>query len=124
MAYDLILTILSGFITVIAAWGMQYIVRRQKEISNKSKEEISHIADLVKTEESKSRAASVEKLLEKIPSGLQIDEFSKKIEEVAARLTQAVPDRTEDFNAVENLINGYHEQALDQAKVQFWVIAQ
>lgn len=120
MVYDLLLTVISGLITVLAAVFMQYISRRQKESANKSKEEISHIADLVKTEESKTRAASVEKLLEKIPSGLQIDEFSRKIEEAALRLTQTIPAKPEDFDAVENLINGYHEQALEQAKVQFW----
>ncbi|MBU1320663.1 MAG: hypothetical protein KKG33_02955 [candidate division Zixibacteria bacterium] len=120
MEYEVFVSVIGALATVFAALASQYIFRRQRDIQRRKSEEITQLADLVRTEESKSRAGSVERLLEKIPSGLQLDEFNRKLEEIAVTFSQAIPTRTESYDAVENLINGYHEQALDQAKVQFW----
>lgn len=120
MVDEILKSVAAGLGALVIGLMVQYIARRQKEISKKSKEEITHIADIVQKEEAKTRAASLEKLLEKVPSGLQIDEFTRKIEEIATKFSQVEPRRSEEFSAVENLINGYHEQALEQAKVQFW----
>jgi hypothetical protein len=105
---------------VTAALLVQLLTRRQRERSKKVVEEAERIVDAVKYEDSAKRASSLEKLLDKLPSGLSGQEFLNKLERVALQLTTFTPVNPATSSAVENLINGYHEQALDQARAQFW----
>jgi len=120
MIENTIASIFATTFSILAAFIAQYIARKQKQLNKQSKEQIENIAKIVKKEEANRKSTSLAVLMKKLPSNLQMDDFTKKLEEISSQISSTAQQDQASSDAVENLINGYHEQALDQAKVQFW----
>ena len=78
------------------------------------------MAGLVVREESAKKAAVLERVVERIPVGLTPKQFEALVAEITARLPPSSGAALPTSGAVETLITNYHEQALAQAKAQFW----
>ncbi len=106
----------------MAAYVSVHLARKGKAKDKAEREDLDEIAKIAmaRREEVKSRA--VEALAEKLPPGLSAEELRKVIGSqirIGGDLVieQASPEEKE---LVEDLVNSYHQQALSQAKVQFW----
>jgi hypothetical protein len=56
-----------------------------------------------------------------MPQGISPEELDKKISEaVQANVASIAKNAKESLDFVSELVNGYHQQALSQARVQFW----
>ena len=85
------------------------------------RDELDELAKLAvaRREEAKSRA--VAELAEKLPAGLSAEEIQKAIGNqisIGSLIVNQTP--SEEKELVESLVNSYHQQALSQARVQFW----
>jgi hypothetical protein len=105
--------------TAAAAFAAERILgfRKTKQKPQPS-EDIAAIAETVRSEREGRKAAMAEVLAVQAMGENPTPERFREI--VQAAMLQI--DRTTDTvsKSVEQLINNYHEQALDQAKVQFW----
>jgi|ERR1051325_4270047 hypothetical protein len=120
MAFDVIINAGAAItVSLVAALFAQLTSRYQRDARRKMVEEAETIAGLVRAREAERKAVSVDMLLDKLPHGLSPDQFLSKLDEISAKAI-APPTQREEANAVEALINGYHEQALDQARAQLW----
>lgn len=117
MNIELLLSISTAMIGLIAAMATQLASMQMKRRRDRLVEEADVIARSVKSVEAAQRAKVVELTTERIPAGLSRAQFTELLEELARRVTAPPPDQRD---AIEKLISGYHEQALSQAKAQFW----
>ena len=75
----------------------------------------------VTTEEEARKAAVFGRAIDRIPVGLTTEQFEGLVRQITQLGFQAAPaEPTPASGAVETLITNYHEQALGQAKAQFW----
>jgi phosphate/sulfate permease len=119
-ASQLFIILVSGLITTLSGFLVTNFYNKKREQKKRHEMETSEIVEVIKKEESSKKASVTEKLLEKLPSGMSPTEFLATLERASLNfMTNEVP-KPEISGAVENLINNYHEQALEQAKVQFW----
>lgn len=114
-----ILTAVMGFVVSI------YTSRFEKGQKEKSFEQAKDIATALKAESQASRARTLELLAEKLPKTENPDELILSLEKLAVQIASrptndAHKNDSQGWGAVQNLINSYHVQALDQARVQFW----
>jgi hypothetical protein len=121
---DFLLTIsnslLVGIITVLVSYLGLYFSKRLKAKEKNNKKQIEDIAGILEKQEAQKVISITEKVLEKMPTGLKIEEFQNQLNEFAQIIAKFEKINSNEFHAVENLINSYHEQALEQAKIQFW----
>jgi hypothetical protein len=121
LAHQVVQSILAAFATVTAALVTQVIFRRQSSERKQAEMHAGKLAEMVKREAEIRRTAAVEQLLKRLPEGQQsVDTLFESLHRISTELSRAPPQPSAEFSAVENLIAGYHEQALNQAKVQFW----
>lgn len=122
---EVLLKVLAGFLepaiaTIAAALAANGILSFRYKTKQKRapSEEIAEIAETVRSEREGRKAAVAEALATQAMGENPSPERFREI--VQAVLIQL--DGTTDTvsKSVEQLINNYHEQALDQAKVQFW----
>lgn len=118
--YDLLMSIMAGLSTAFAAFFTQYLSRKRQKEKEIATKEIASIAEVLQREEASTKATVMERVVERIPVGLSKEQFSTLLGEIASRLPSQNTSSTATANAVENLVNNYHGQALNQAKVQFW----
>ena len=122
---DLLKTILFAFVTTILGYITSMVSKRYREKSEIEKEKAEKIADAVVAEAETSRARALEALAEKLPPASNVEELIKSLERVSLQLGE-IPARDEErrenssWSVVEDLVQSYHRQALEQAKVQFW----
>jgi hypothetical protein len=125
MGIEIIISALAAVATAIAGFTAQILARREREKSALEKQEAENIADAVAKEGELRRARALEALAEKLPASRNVGELEHTLEALSLRLQReslATPDNEEDvsWSVVEDLVQSYHRQALDQAKVQFW----
>ena len=113
-------SVMAGLATLLIAIFYQRIFRQRRTESSQQRDQLEVIAQAVQTEESARKAAVVERVVERIPIGLTAEQFSTLLQEIGNRIPPSPETRTAATSAVESLVNNYHEQALDQAKAQFW----
>lgn len=75
---------------------------------------------MMQRRDAERRAQLIESIVHKIPAGMTADEFLANLEPVASKLATVASTAQPEEAAVEGLVAAYHEQALDQAKIQFW----
>lgn len=117
---QLIGAILVTITTACVGYLVQLISKKQKQISDKSKEQADSIAKAIQNKEEAKKTETVAMLLEKLPSGLTAQSFLEKLQQIVSSAKDVSPIESKEELAVESLINSYHEQALNQARVQFW----
>lgn len=121
MGLEFLTTLLAGIATLLAAVVSQWVAIRFKKQSDLVKGEAERIAEVLKSEESARRAAALEAVVQKLPGEPEgAKEIEALLEKLVARVPLGAPVAGSVASAVENLISSYHEQALSQAKVQFW----
>jgi hypothetical protein len=116
---SLLASLVVGLFTLIGAYVARRSSAAQKHDDEKHREELEGIARTLHTEQVARKAATVERVIERIPIGLTREQFSELLTSVADRLPTPLPTGL-GLSAVESLINNYHEQALSQARAQFW----
>jgi len=114
-------SLIAGILTLMAAYVSAMLARKKKASDKSNREEIDELAKLAiaRMEEAKSRAVAV--IAEKLPAGLSADEIQRNIGSqirIGSLVVNQMPP--EETQLVESLVNSYHQQALSQAKVQFW----
>lgn len=78
------------------------------------------VVEGIRARETVRRYAVLERAVDKVPPGLTPEQFEKLLSTIASRLPTPKDAEPEEGKVVEGLINGYHEQALLQARAQFW----
>lgn len=104
----------------IAGWFTTTLFDKQIKRKQLDTKQAEVIVEAIKSEEASRRAATLEFVLQKLPAQPDASlHILQTLDEVVKRLP-AAQTSTPDSPAIENLINGYHEQALGQASAQFW----
>jgi hypothetical protein len=114
------ISVFAAVMSLLAAILSQYFSKRMRRDREKSKEEVVSIAGAVQKEEEAKKATAIERVIEKIPIGLSPEQFSTLVDQIIFRLPSSSTENSVTSPAVESLINNYHEQALSQARAQFW----
>jgi len=120
MFESMIVSVIAGVVTLAAALVSQVFARRLRKEKAIELASLEKVVSAVGTEEASRKAAVLERVVERIPVGLTAEQFESLLAEIASRLPSAQAERTPASGAVESLITNYHEQALGQAKAQFW----
>ncbi len=122
---------LSGIILALITTALAFILPGIINLSPKNRSATNAVADKivkaaeVSTEEHRARA--VELLAQKLPSTASVPEFMAALEKIASTHQNITIINNEEgasqpttWSLVEDLVNSYHRQALDQARIQFW----
>lgn len=121
MQIEMFTTSLALITTLLTALVSESVALRFKKQSDQVKDEAARIAEALKSEGAARRAAALEVVAQNVPSDpKRAKELEAIIEKLVARLPASTPSVGSVASAVENLISNYHEQALSQARVQFW----
>lgn len=114
-------SVVAGLLTVFAALASSWLNRKKQDSEQAQRADIEELTRLASSrrEEAQSRAVAV--LAEKLPIGLSAEELQKAIGS-QIRIGNLVVNQTppEERELVEDLVGSYHQQALSQARVQFW----
>ncbi|MEH2397384.1 TRADD-N-associated membrane domain-containing protein [Nostoc sp.] len=114
--------IIASIIVALAAGVLvpisQVIVKRIESSSEElASEAINKIANLVKAESEREKAAIIRVVAEESSSDTAITEIREKLKNIETNL----PELNKPIKSVvENLIKNYHSQALTQAGIQFY----
>lgn len=110
------------YLTVFGLIGMiimQWFSLAIKKQSEQKKSEAASIAAVLRSEEAASRAAALEIMARKLSiNASDAKEIDSTIEKLSTKIS--VVKSPTGAASIENLISSYHEQALSQAKIQFW----
>lgn len=122
MIENLMLTAISGAVTLVLGVLANILAARLKKQSEIERKKAGDIADVVKSEEAARKASAVETLIQKLPDGANsVHEVLAAFEKLVAQVPPApAAEQGPRVSAVEDLISGYHEQALGQARIQFY----
>ena len=90
------------------------LIRRQKETE---KAKLDQIVSVVKSDEEARKALVLETAAKVL---VQDRDSQEQILDAIRQLSLRLDESPERRGAIEGLITGYHEQALSQAKAQFW----
>ena len=122
MTFEILLKLLAeiappALATAATAFGVrEFFTLRKKE--NRSSEDIAAIAETVRSER-EGRSVAVAEVL--AAQAIGENPTPERFREMLQAVMTQIGSRTDTVSkSVEHLINNYHEQALDQAKVQFW----
>ncbi|TMP26984.1 hypothetical protein CWB99_10360 [Pseudoalteromonas rubra] len=118
-----LLSVVAALITVIAGFFTNLIASKKTEQDKIQKEKVSDIANTVLAQAEEARAKAVSEIVKHLPKDQQTPE---ELQEAASKNLKIVGDlvinnqNAGDAELVQDLVTGYHQQALSQAKVQFW----
>lgn len=120
--YPLVLDIvLSATGTVAAGFFANLLSSRLTKIKKLETEKVKGLRDTIYVKLEEQRAKSVDEISEKMPVGISAeqleDQIAKAIKDNFATISK---NAREGLDFVSELVNGYHQQALSQAKIQFW----
>lgn len=118
MTTDLLLSVVAAVLGLGAALSSQWIAKFKMSERLQLREATDFIARSVEEDnEAAQRAKLLALTTAYIPRGLTQTQFAELLNALAVQAPAPPP---EERDAVEKLILGYHEQALSQAKAQFW----
>lgn len=125
MGVEVLMTAIAAIGTALAGFITAFVARRADALKQQELRKVDDLAAAIEAQAQAQRAKAVESLAERIPDPSAAAALLRSIEHLSAsgRLTlvqptDSRPDAT--WSLVEDLVNGYHQQALDQARVQFW----
>jgi hypothetical protein len=120
MEKDLLLSLVTAFIAFLAALVTPFIQRWKRAEDRHYLEEAEAISKALEHAKAAQRGKALELAAERIPPGLSPTQLTELLDGLAHRISALPVPPVEERVAVEGLISGYHEQALSQAKAQFW----
>ena len=110
-------TVAVGVMTISVVF-LQYFLEKTRR---REKERLRELQHTIAAKIAAAEAESVKDISEKLPNGVSAEELDRKIAAVARNTFASLATNTrETLDFVSELVNGYHRQALSQAKVQFW----
>lgn len=118
--------IVAALSTVLLGFTASLLFRRLESRGQDSREEAKEIADAAKAQAEASRASALHLLAKELPSVDSTEQLIQALEKIALQssLTKRKEERRDDqpqtLGPVQDLVNSYHRQALNQARVQFW----
>lgn len=123
MLESTILSLVAALITAIAGLLTGFIAKKKIEQDKIQQERVTGLANTVLAQAEEAKAKAVQEFVKHLPEGEQTPE---QLKEAASQSFKIVGDliinnqKTDDTELVQDLVTGYHQQALSQAKVQFW----
>lgn len=118
---QVVYVVMSGAITVAAGVLANVLAHRLTRIKKLETEKLKELRDTIYFKLEEQRAKSVDDISEKMPVGISAEQLEGKIAQaIQDNLATISKNAREGLDFVSELVNGYHQQALSQAKVQFW----
>ncbi|MGZ5054900.1 MAG: TRADD-N-associated membrane domain-containing protein [Methylobacter sp.] len=112
---------LSAAVTVAAGVAASVLADRFSKVKKLETEKLKEIRDTIYVKLEEQRAKSVDDISEKMPPGISADQLEGKIAQaIQDNLAIISKNAREGLDFVSELVNGYHQQALSQARIQFW----
>jgi hypothetical protein len=108
--------------TAFSAIAAQLLLRRRRKTEDSlARDQASKLAEAYKLEGDANRASVFLEITKRLPPDQQsVDRLAATLEKLVSEVDTRSGKAPEEFSAVEGLISSYHEQALSQARVQFW----
>ena len=117
-----IISVIAGLITAIVGVLANLLADK---VNKRAKLEKEKLEELLASSESRAEDAKLmlmEALSEKLPPDLKPEDLSEKLSSQLKIAGDVVINNVikQDSQLIEELVNSYHQQALSQARVQFW----
>jgi hypothetical protein len=114
-------TAAAGLVTALAGLFAIFFERLRSK-SGTAEKDINRISEAVLASANEARSRAIEAIVEKLPSGISKEELENLVTQQIRVggdfiINQQAPA---DRQLVEDLVTNYHQQALSQARVQFW----
>ena len=133
MTFELLSSVIAGLVAALLGLVTSLLSARYRERARRQQEELEKLAEAysahaerLKAELEGQRARVAETLASKVPPETDIPSLIAAIRTavsesvIGAQRPELEPEPDRSWDVVEDLVQGYHRQALDQAKVQFW----
>lgn len=122
MSFEILLSVIGGFITVIMGFLTTLLSERRRKHEKIEKQKIEDILAASEAQLESIKARVAESLIEKLPPGASSVEIAKQLSTQFRIGGDVVINQVvkESGGLIQDLVSGYHQQALSQAKVQFW----
>jgi len=129
---SVLLSVIAGLIAIILGNIAIILSRRKLEEENQLKKHTQNLAGALSAQAELARAKALGTLSEKLPDASDQQEFLRAFTDltkdpVSVRSAMHTrnhaaedPEDEQRRALVESLVDSYHHQALDQAKIQFW----
>lgn len=122
---------IAGLLVALAGFISFFFYERTTKNEKKIAKQIEGLADTISAKAQEARAKALLIIAKKIPKTSDPEDFIESLSRLAEResvkqvfnIRQEVRNDQEsrqEWSIVESLVDGYHRQALDQARVQFW----
>ena len=118
---ELLATIIAAVATLMSGWLVSRKTAEQAEHRDKDRKQIEELARTVEAEAEVRRAEAVKAVAAHAPDASP-EELAQLITAAFSKAT-SLPGGTDTnptWSLVQDLVNGYHRQALAQARAQFW----
>ena len=117
-----ILSILAGLITLIAGFLTNIISEKANKKTKLEKEKFEELLSSSESRAEEARLILMEALSEKLPPDITPEDLTEKLSSQLKIAGDVVINNVikQDTQFIEELVNSYHQQALSQARVQFW----
>jgi len=120
MSFDLLASVLTALVTLLAAVLTTFLGARRTREKERAELDIDKLAVALQSEQASRRSAALEAVAQTLPVGLSSTQVSELVDQISTKMAALVPEPAKPHSAIEGLINNYHEQALGQARAQFW----
>jgi hypothetical protein len=111
-------TVLAAVMAVVGAILAKALVKATTDIAEI---QLEKIVDTFRSRANEARSEAVKAVAEKLPKGASEHEIKAAIETIRAGRDIIVHEvSSEERELVEGLVTNYHQQALSQARAQFW----
>jgi len=119
---------LLGGVALPICIGLILAFFRSKRIAaNATERNVNMIAEVVHKQSQSVRKEIINQIATKLPQGISAEEFFQRFEQLLSNNGKNVKletisyrDDSPSWKMVQDLVHGYHVQALSQARVQFW----
>ena len=111
-SFQIVATIITMIVSLFSAIIVNSLIKRQQKTSGR-------LIESIESEEKTEFLNAVNQTILTLPEGLSADEYFRKLKSALLEVNYEI--NKEDSNGkIDELIQNHHEQALEQATVQFW----
>jgi hypothetical protein len=115
------ISVIMGSVAVVMGILVNLLTSRLEKQKKLENEKLKQLQETIYAKRAEQLAKSIDDISGKIPAGISAEEIDKKIAEaVETNFSSLTRNVSGEVDFVGELVNGYHQQALSQAKVQFW----
>ena len=123
MESEFLATFLSLALTVLIGLTASIAASRQRTAEELPKNKVEDLLEASQARAEEANAKLLEELVKKVPDRASAEHFATKLSgQIRAGGDDLVVNQIAGGKSgfIEDLVNGYHQQALNQARVQFW----